>query len=427
MPSSARTKAVETRVRGRPRSFFRLALTILAIIESLGAPLIAIAAETASQKPVVSTDPADADACRRQLGKIYSAIQEYRKRNQRFPQWLSDLTPELIYDPEALVCPYVQKTGNQSEWKKLFVAVPVFGDPASLPDFSCSYAYEFCTAALKQFTNLTCRDYKQSQARAIGFTVPIVRCLAHERALNLALDGTIYESSTEWENNFVKTNTDMNFFHSIRVFVNASPNEVVLKRIKPQALQTDSSLLDLSSHYNALLLHLSQMTPEGKLLTACPEGLQKIDGIEFDIRGLIHLTGQNFPISFPEKEQDIDVNQKCTQIHFLHGTMFPAPQDSKIATYIVHYTDGRVDEVPILYGKDVKTRLFDSRETSELDNPKVAWVSPPDQVGHAGTSLRLYQKTWKNPSPDSAVKSIDFVSNMTESAPFLVAITLERD
>ena len=105
----------------------------------------------------------------------------------------------------------------------------------------------------------------------------------------------------------------------------------------------------------------------------------------------------------------------------LQGSISPG----QIASYVVHYSDGRTQEIPIVYGKDVKSRWFDPRQKSEFDNPKVAWVSPPDKLGTAGKSLRLYQKSWKNPTPDSEVKSISFISHMTESAPFLVGITLE--
>ena len=104
--------------------------------------------------------------------------------------------------------------------------------------------------------------------------------------------------------------------------------------------------------------------------------------------------------------------------------MFSAPEGSTIASYVVHQGGGHT-EIPIDYGKDVRTRWFDSRQKSELDNPKVAWTSPPNSVGTAGKSLRLYHTTWSNPNPDVEVNSISFVSHLTESAPFLVAITLE--
>jgi hypothetical protein len=33
--------------------------------------------------------------------------------------------------------------------------------------------------------------------------------------------------------------------------------------------------------------------------------------------------------------------------------------------------------------------------------------------------------TWNNPRPEVEISSIDFISYMTESAPFLIAVTVE--
>jgi len=386
-------------------------------------PLSGNSAEEAPAKTSYSTDAADQEACQRQLNVIYGAIQEYQRRNQRLPRWLSELTPDFIHDPETLICPFVRQTGNLKKWREDYVMIPVFGDSAS------SYAYEFCTVPIQGLQGKTIRDYKQRQMEVMGFGVPIVRCFAHRPVLNLAFDGAIYESPPEWEDVFVNSAEDRHFFHGVLgVSVpdsSRSLNWMVMKRIAARNPQLDARLVDLSKHYNALSLHLSQIDHSGKLLATYPDGRQNIGGVAFDVRGLIHLTGKNFPISFLERVDNIVVNQKCAKIHFLHGAMFTAPQDSKIASYVVHYGDGRTNELPIVYGKDLRTRWFDSRQKSELDNPKVAWTSPPNRVATTGQSLRLYRTTWSNPNPEVEVNSISFVSHLTESAPFLVAITLE--
>ena len=35
--------------------------------------------------------------------------------------------------------------------------------------------------------------------------------------------------------------------------------------------------------------------------------------------------------------------------------------------------------------------------------------------------------TWENPRPDQVIQSLDYVSTMTDSAPFLLGVTLEGD
>jgi hypothetical protein len=46
-------------------------------------------------------------------------------------------------------------------------------------------------------------------------------------------------------------------------------------------------------------------------------------------------------------------------------------------------------------------------------------------VNPVRTRLRLYQTSWENPKPDLEVVSFDFVSAMANSAPFLIAVTVE--
>lgn len=379
-----------------------------------------VADETAPDKPNYSTNAEDRVACQRQLNRIYGAIQEYQKRTQKLPVWLSDLTPDFIHDPDVLVCPYVNKTGNKKKWREQFNQVPVFGDPAV-----CTYAYEFCTQAIPAIPDVTCRDFKQRQMGLMGYSVPIVRCFAHRPVLNLAFDGNIYESPSEWEDNFVRSPADRELFHGVpRKLGDELQNREVLKLIRPRDGRADARILELSDRYNTLLLHLSQMDGAGRLLITYPEGLQTIGGIQFDIRGLIHLAGKDSPIAFPERVDNIVVNRKCGKIHFLHGVKFSAPEGVVVASYVVHRGGGNT-EIPIVYGKDLKSCWFDSRQKSELDHPKVAWTSPATSVGTAGKSLRLYLTTWSNPNPDVELNSLSFVSHLTDSAPFLVAITLE--
>lgn len=42
-----------------------------------------------------------------------------------------------------------------------------------------------------------------------------------------------------------------------------------------------------------------------------------------------------------------------------------------------------------------------------------------------GESLILYKSTFDNPRPDVPITSLDYVSTMTLTAPFLVALTVE--
>jgi hypothetical protein len=394
----------------------------LAALICLGAPLPSRGAEKPFKKATFTTNSTDHASCERQLGRIHEAIQQYRERHQKLPQWLSDLVPDFIHDPKTLVCPFVINTGNVKKWREDYVTIPVFGDPAP-----CSYAYEFCTLPIASVPQLTCRDYKQRQMELIGFGVPIVRCFAHRPILNLGFDGSIYPSPGEWEDNFVATAKHEAVFHNVWLltFAKSSLNKVVLELSQARPPQADPRCLELSSHYNASLLHLGQMDAAGKLLATYPEGLQKIGGREFDIRGLVHLGAKNFPIPFPETAENIAVNRRCASIHFLHGAASAAAPGARIASYVVRYDDGVTNHVPVIYGHDVRTRWFERGQESKLQNPQPAWISPADQVGATRQSLRLYVSTWRNPRGDARIQSIDFVSHSTSAAPFLAGISVE--
>jgi hypothetical protein len=384
-----------------------------------------IAGETAeTTKKRYSTNAVDQADCRRQLNLIHGAIQEYYERHKQLPRWLSDLTPDFLSDPDGLVCPFVRKTGNLEAWRKGFVNFGVHNDPNG-----GSYAYEFCLELFRYIPGWTMRHFKQRQMEVIGFGVPIVRCFAHRPVLNLGFDGSVYPNLTgrvEWEDNFATTPKHTIALHDVLTLSKSSQNEAALQVIEPRGPEADARMLDLSGHYNASFLHLSHVDSQGKLLLAYPDESEIIAGIGFDLRGLVHLTGRNFPIAFPQAIQNIEVDRRCAAIHFLHGTMSKAPEGAVIGHYIVHYEkEGESTQIPIIYGKDVRTRWFDPEQPAALENPPVAWFTPPDRVTSTGKAVRLYKQTWTNPQPGSTVRRIDFQSQMTASAPFLVAITAE--
>ena len=55
----------------------------------------------------------------------------------------------------------------------------------------------------------------------------------------------------------------------------------------------------------------------------------------------------------------------------------------------------------------------------------VAWTGPCWVLAAPEKTVRLYKSTYTNPFPETEVVQIDFISAMTRSAPFLVAMTVE--
>jgi len=42
-----------------------------------------------------------------------------------------------------------------------------------------------------------------------------------------------------------------------------------------------------------------------------------------------------------------------------------------------------------------------------------------------GTTIQLFKTTWHNPRPATEITSVDFISEMKNGAPFLIAITAD--
>jgi hypothetical protein len=259
----------------------------------------------------------------------------------------------------------------------------------------------------------------------LGSVVPIVRCRHHDKVLNLAFDGSIYESGGTWEYQFTNRVSAANLT-ATNLFADDPPARPAARRRFP-ARDTNAGpgLINLTKFYNAELTE-SWLGKANGDLSGLPRGLRKFAGVEFDVRGIVQArSGLLSDKRFPTQVNDIPVRQKCRSLHFLHAAVFGTPADAatQVAAYVVHFTgnQSRV-EIPIVYERDVA----DWHESPDGAPPsrelRIAWT---DQPGGERGAPRLFETTWTNLAPDLEVDSIDFVSSMAGPAPFLVAISAE--
>jgi hypothetical protein len=123
----------------------------------------------------------------------------------------------------------------------------------------------------------------------------------------------------------------------------------------------------------------------------------------------------------PERVSGIPLSPKCQRLHFLHAALCLESDGTTIGTYVIRYADSQRVEVPIIYGNDLREWCFDYDPVREIRGAVVAWTGR-----NAGQHpVRLYKATWENPWPEINVVSLDFVSAMTDAAPFLIALTAE--
>ena len=149
--------------------------------------------------------------------------------------------------------------------------------------------------------------------------------------------------------------------------------------------------------------------------------------VDFEVRGLIQLNGTGFPAPFPEKVEGIQVKQKCRSIHFLLGTVDVEELETEIGHYEVQFADGQRRKIPIVYGKDVLDLVVRSQTARRYVGPTLRGrgTNRAAKAQGQGNLIRLYHMEWENPLKDVEITSISFVSAMTISAPFLIAITLD--
>ena len=189
--------------------------------------------------------------------------------------------------------------------------------------------------------------------------------------------------------------------------------------------KTPATLVDLSLFYNASL--------EGKdpsLLAAGSDqsiqtGRKRLNEIEFDVRGVIRLDSSNpayEDLIFPRHVDGIKVFQKCRRLHFLHFVFSPEREGMKVGSYLIHYADGKTRNIPVGYGEDLRTwGHMDLKSQLKNTNAAIAWTG----FSRTASPVRLFKMTWENPRSDAQIETIDFISNRTQSAPVLVAVTVE--
>ena len=104
---------------------------------------------------------------------------------------------------------------------------------------------------------------------------------------------------------------------------------------------------------------------------------------------------------------------------------WPVANGTTVGRYILRFVDGQQEVFPIVYGVDVRDWCRFPGEDGRGERLTIAWqgVSPATRLN--GGILQLTRSTLENPRPEAEVESLDYISAMTDSAPFLIAVTVE--
>ncbi len=228
---------------------------------------------------------------------------------------------------------------------------------------------------------------------------------------------------------------------------NVWPKERKLAEAKIAARQqaadtVNATTIDLKPYVNAALTD-SPASPAGNddnNLADLPYGVNVYGGVPFDVEGLIQLSGRSiisvFHKNFPVEVDGIAIHRRCAKIYLLHaGDWIDVTDFGKtVAKLVLHYEDGSQQKINIVAGRDV-FEFWSPLFTTGVD-PGYSRMSPDTELAWAGSnrylkqfwpdeSLVLYKSGFANPQPDLTVSTVDYVSTMTATSPFMVGLTVE--
>jgi len=206
-----------------------------------------------------------------------------------------------------------------------------------------------------------------------------------------------------------------------------------LSKIPARDPKAAPQLVDLSGKYSSPLTEQwhpdANGLPSGvNHLGSLPLGVQKLAGVDFDVRGVIQVTGvqaEYAGAAFADEQTGIKVGRKCKQLHALHAAGWRAEDGTPIGKYVLHYAGGETATLNIVYGVDTRDWWTSSSEPKDAKSATIAWTGSNQATDAAGASLRLFKRTYENPKPNLVIETVDLVSTHGDSAPFLIALTTE--
>jgi len=91
---------------------------------------------------------------------------------------------------------------------------------------------------------------------------------------------------------------------------------------------------------------------------------------------------------------------------------------------VVCYEDNETAAIPIRSGVHVRDRFLLQKSRRQVSDGELVWVRPSLEVDER--HIGIYLMKWNNPRPDQVIQSLDYESTMTDAAPFLLGITVEK-
>ncbi len=178
---------------------------------------------------------------------------------------------------------------------------------------------------------------------------------------------------------------------------------------------------------------------DSRTFKGLPQGRQRFGGVDYDIYEMptspvpqvLILGGRGLPKDLPAEITGIPIHCKADALFFLHTARLDQRMDDRdrrehrkfaIFKYVVHYTDGQSEDVPIHAEIDIDHYV--QEQPKALPGAQVAWTRPYEGSGDHAVA---YARQWNNPRPDVQIESVDMVAvDRERGVPALLAITAAR-
>jgi beta-galactosidase len=192
--------------------------------------------------------------------------------------------------------------------------------------------------------------------------------------------------------------------------------------------------VDLAKHANAFRDEKGWFGDTKYTFKDLPTGKQTLAGVQFDIYDfatspvptVLMLSDK---ASRPAREiLGIPVNRKADALFFLHTMKLDQrlndddrrrKRSYETLRYVVTYSDGKTETVPILAEIDIHD--YRQKAPAAIPGAQIAWTKKYDGTEYTAVA---YAKQWNNPRPDVEIKSIDFLpGDKPRGTPALLAVT----
>ena len=163
-------------------------------------------------------------------------------------------------------------------------------------------------------------------------------------------------------------------------------------------------------------------------LNRLTRGVRQMQDLYFRIgETMAHVQGQ-VRTDLPSQLKGIKVGGRGRVLHLLHATQMSVAPGTEVGAYVVHYDDGSIERIPLVYGRDI-VDWWSSQRPGLQDAPTGACcLDGIKRHDRAGPGIQDPSCCSDLDQPSSRQENRDPRRCLRQYAlrPFLVAATLER-